>query len=425
MSIYAITNVISRAIPFFLLPILTRYLTPYDYGIVATFQVLSGIVVVFVGLNMYGAMAVNYFKLSKQELEVYIGNLFFILPVSFSLTICIIYIAKSDISHLIKFPENWLPIIAIVALSQSVLRLRLTLWQSEQKALPYGLFQIVQTMTNIILSLFFVVALGWHWQGRLLGVIITSIIFGFISILVLCKGRHIDFSLNKIYIKDVLFFGVPLIPHALGGWIIASVDRFFINSMVNVATTGIYTVGYQMGMIIDLLATSFNQAWYPFLFEKLKGDKHTTKANIVKFTYIYDVIIIILALGLSFVAPYFLSFFVGEIFHSAHKYVLWIALGYAANGMYYMVVNYIFYVKKTHILGWITFISALIHTILCYYLVKIGGALGAAQATTISQFLTFFAVWYMSARLYKMPWGLRVKEMFKEKSYLFYKNLKG
>lgn len=358
----------------------------------------------FVGLNMHGAVTVNFFKVDKRELKVYIGNIVFLLFISFVLTFSIVYILRTPISHFIKFPESWLPIVVVIALSQFISTLTLTLWQVEQKSLPYGLFQILQMILNVGLSLVFVIALGLQWQGRLLGIVITSIAFAFISAFITYRRKYVTFSLNKGYIKDTLLFGIPLIPHALGGWVMTGIDRIFINSMVNVAATGIYTVGYQVGMIINLLAASFNKAWSPFLFGKLKEDNYYTKIKIVRFTYLYGGAIIAFALVLSFIAPFFLKFFVGKSFHSAYKYVLWIALAYAANAMYFMVVNYIFYVKKTYILAWITFFSACINIVLNYVLIKANGAIGAAQATTITFFLKFIMVWLLSARVYKMPW---------------------
>ena len=385
---------------------MTRYLTPTDYGIVATFNVLLAVMVVFVGLSMHGAINVNFFKLNKDELREYIGNVFFISFSSFLLVFIIVYILKSYFSFFSKFPENWIPYIVVVALFQSIFAITLVLWQVEQKSLPYGLFQISRTILNVSLSIVFVVLLCWGWQGRILGVIITSVVFGLLSIFVIYKREYINFSFNKKYIKDALFFGIPLIPHALGGWIITGIDRIFINSMVGVAATGIYTVGYQVGMIIGLLAHSFNLAWSPFLFEKLKENNYSTKVKIVKFTYLYDVCIIFAALALSFIAPYFLKFFVSENFYSAYKYVFWIALGYAFNGMYNMVVNYIFYVKKTYILAWVTFSSAGMNIILNYFFIKANGAIGAAQATTITFFIKFILVWILSSKVYKMPWIL-------------------
>lgn len=383
---------------------MTRYLTPTDYGIVATFNVLLAVMIVFVGLSMNGAINVNFFKLNKYELKEYIGNVFSILFSSFVLVFIIVYILKLYFSFSLKFPENWLLYIVVVALFQSIFVITLGLWRVEQKSLPYGLFQISRTILNVSLSVVFVVLLSWGWQGRILGAIITSVIFGLLSIFVLYKREYINFSFNKKYIKDALFFGIPLIPHALGGWIITGIDRIFINSMVGVAATGLYSVGYSVGMIIGLLAHSFNLAWSAFLFEKLKENNYYTKVKIVKFTYLYDAGIIVLALTLSFIAPYFFKFFISKNFYFAYKYVLWIALGYAFQGMYFMVVNYIFYVKKTYILAWVTFISAGINILLNYFFIKANGAIGAAQATTITFFIQFIMVWILSAKVYKMPW---------------------
>jgi O-antigen/teichoic acid export membrane protein len=276
----------------------------------------------------------------------------------------------------------------------------------EKKSLPYSLFQILRTILNVSLSLFFVVTLGWGWQGRVWGIIIASITFGILSIFVLYKRKYIKLAFNKKYIKDALFIGIPLIPHTLGGWIMTSIDRVFINVMVNVAATGLYSVGYQVGMIIGLLADSFSLAWSPFLYEKLNENNYSAKVKIVKITYIYGGILIVLALILSFIAPYFLKFFVSENFYFAYKYVLWIALGYAFRGMYSMVVCYIFYVKKTYILAWVTFFSAGVNIVLNYFFIKANGAIGAAQATTITFFVQFIMVWILSARVYKMPWNL-------------------
>jgi len=405
-SIYTITNTIRQAIPFFLLPVLTRYLTPSDYGIVATFEVILLLTMILIELNTCGAIGVNFFKLEREKLKIYIGNVILISVISFILTFTVIYIFRPFLSSLIKFPENWLSIFPIVALSQFFIVLVLTLWQVEETALPYGIFQILQSSLDISLSLIFVIILYWKWQGRIAGTAIASIIFAFISILILRKRNYIAFSLNKDYIKDALLFGIPLIPHVLGSWIMSSIGRIFINSMINVRETGIYTVGCQVGMIIGLLVASFNKAWTPFLYRKLNENNHSTNLKIVKLTYLYNAGIIILALVLSLAAPFFLKFFVSDKFYSAYKYVKWVAIGYAFQGMYFMVANYIFYMKKTYVLSGITFFCAIINIILNYFLIKNNGAIGAAQAMTITFFLFFILTWILSARIYKMPWLL-------------------
>lgn len=66
--VYTGSNIIRNAIPFLLLPVLTHYLTPTDYGVVATFEVLLAIAIVFVSLSMHGAVAVNFFQIENHTM---------------------------------------------------------------------------------------------------------------------------------------------------------------------------------------------------------------------------------------------------------------------------------------------------------------------------------------------------------------------
>jgi len=75
-----------------------------------------------------------------------------------------------------------------------------------------------------------------------------------------------------------------------------------------------------------------------------------------------------------------------------------------------MVVGYIFYVKKTYILAWITFMTAVINVFLSYYLIKLNGALGAAQGTMLAFLFSYIFTWILSSKVYKMPWNLKIKK---------------
>src|SRR5687767_824453 len=85
-AVYAGSSVARNAIPFLLLPVLTRYLSPTDFGIVATFEVMLAMGLVLVGLNMYGAIGVNFFKLERSELGTYVGNVILVSVVTSVIT---------------------------------------------------------------------------------------------------------------------------------------------------------------------------------------------------------------------------------------------------------------------------------------------------------------------------------------------------
>jgi len=387
-----------------MLPIITRFLTPEDYGIIATFEILLAIFIIIVSLNSSTAMAVNFFKMDKKELRAYLGNIFFIMLSNFIITFTILFFIKTHLAHLIHFPENFLPLAMVVALANSICILTLSIWQLEQKPFHFGLTQVFMTILNLGFSIFFIIILNWDWQGRVWGISISTLLVSFFCFSFLKRRNYIDFSLKKSHIKDIIYIGAPLIPHVIGSWIITATDRFFINAMVGVAATGLYTVGYQVGTIIHLLMHSFNNAWVPFLYKNLQENKYDMKVKIVKLTYIILGAVFLMAVFLSYIAPYFLHIFVGKAFQESTKFVIWIALASAANGMYYMYVNYILYVKKSMILSWITLSSAVINVILNYFLIKANGAIGAAQATTITAFVILGLVWVFAAKYYSMPW---------------------
>ncbi|MBI4685909.1 MAG: oligosaccharide flippase family protein [Nitrospirae bacterium] len=406
-GIYTLSKIINSAIPFLMLPVLTRYLTPTDYGIVAMFYVLVGIVSPFIGLSIHGSIGVKYFYKNETDLSNYIGNSLFLLLLSSVCVSAVIWIFAAPISRLLSFPKEWLWAAIVIAVGQFVMSVQMTLWQVEHRAVQYGVFQNLQTLLNLGLSILLIVGMGMNWKGRIDAQIASVFVFACASLFILYRDRLLKFRFDWVHIKYALGFGIPLIPHDLGAMVITQTDRIFITNMVSIADAGIYTVGFQIAYLIELVASAFNQAYSPWLFRHLKEDTPGMKDKIVKFTYVYFVLILSAAVLFSFFVPLFLRYMVGKDFIMAGKYTFWIALGFAFSGMYYMVANYIFFVGRTAPLAWVTFFTALLNVLFNYVLITMNGAVGAAQASALAYFLSFIFTWILSAKVYAMPWNLK------------------
>ena len=81
--IYAMSDGLNRAIPFLLLPFITHYLTPSDYGIVTNFNVYIQILSVFCYVSAVGSLPVQFFKLDKSDVSCYVSNMLFFNLISF------------------------------------------------------------------------------------------------------------------------------------------------------------------------------------------------------------------------------------------------------------------------------------------------------------------------------------------------------
>lgn len=407
-------QLVNSGIPFLLLPILTRYLTPEDYGMIATYNTFVGVLSVFVGLSMSGAVGVSFFHLKQEELKKYIGNVFNILLITISLVLLIVMLFQPILIERLKLPVFWLYIAILVAWMQMITAINLTLWRSQQKAKPFAFYEMSQTLFNISLSLFLIIGLHYGWEGRVAGTAMAAIIFGLLSIVFIYKRGYAALNYSVEYMKDALTFGIHLIPHQMALWMRSGVDILLITSLVGVSQTGLYSVGFQFGMVVGIFAHAFNNAFSPYLYEKLQNITPEIQKNLVKFTYIYFVGIVIFAMALSTFFIWLLPYFLGEKFQGASEYIYWISLAYAFQGMYLMVVNYIFYAKKNHLLSMVTTSTSVFHVVLSYALIHHYGAVGAAYASVVSFFLTFVLVWRISGRVVEMPWLSKVKRVDNE-----------
>lgn len=404
-AIYLGTNVLNAGIPFLLLPILTRVLTPADYGTVAMFGIVLSLLGAFVGLSVHGAVTVRYFQMDRNELPDFVGTCVAILVVSTSLIFILIALFRDPLSAISGVPADWLLVAVIVAGFQFLGHIRLSLWQVSGKAVRYGIHQISQSLTNAAGSLLLIFSFGMAWEGRALGQTIAIILFGGMAGLWLIKDDFLRFPKSwRIHSRDALKFGVPLIPHVIGGLLIVAVDRFVIVTLIDVAQAGIYMVALQVGQVLGLLTDSFNKAFAPWLMKSLSEPTPAMRVAIVRGTYAYFVGVILIALLLGLAAPHLLTVLVGDSFLAAGDVVIYVALGFAFGGCYYMVANYIFVQSRTAILPLVTLASGIFNVPLMFLLVGRHGIMGAGQAFMLTQALSFLGTWWLANRVYPMPW---------------------
>lgn len=403
-AIYLGSSVVNKAIPFLLLPILTRYLSTEEYGILAIYQVMISFGMPIVGMNMQNNITRNFFSKSKEFVARMVFNLFLVLTVSSSIFLLVIsgYLLVGGTQF--SIPERWLYVLPLIAFTNMVNSFNLTILRNRKRAAEFGVFQISRTIIDLSITILLIVVYTYGWEGRAMGILVGSFLISISSVYRIWQSGYLLFEIDKTQIREILRISIPLIPHALGTVIITLGDRIFIDQMVSTSAVGIYTVGYQFGMIMTLVVTSFNKTWSPWMYELLSEEKEENKVTIVKATYLVSGCFIALALIVTGISYYLLPLMTAEEYHSGFVYVIWIAMGYAFNGMYTLVFPYGVHVGKTSYLGVTTFLAAIVNLIANYYLINMNGALGAAQATLISYVIMFISVWWYSNKLYPMPW---------------------
>jgi O-antigen/teichoic acid export membrane protein len=406
-SIYFGTSLLNRAIPFLLLPVLTRYLSPAEYGLLGIYQVVIAFSMPLAGMQMQNNITRNFFRVTQDEMARVVFNLLLVLITTSTLLLIVLtgYVFLGG--ELFSVPERWVLVLPVLAFMNMSNEFHLTILRNQRRALSYGLYEISRTILNLSTTLVLVVGFAWGWEGAAMGILVASLCLGSSGVWRLWKDGFLRPEVDRQAIREIWGVSLPLVPHALGAAVITLSDRLFIERMVGTDEVGVYVVGYQFGMVMTLFVTAFNRSWSPWLYEQLADVTRAAKLRIVRGTYAYAAAVFLLATGVTIGSYGLIPFMTAPDFHGATRFVGWVALGYAFHGLYTMVFPYLVHVGRTGPLGLITFVVSGVNLVANYWLIRINGSVGAAQATAFSYLLMFVSVWWYAGRIYPMPWRLR------------------
>jgi O-antigen/teichoic acid export membrane protein len=404
--IYVLGNLATQSLPFLLLPVLTHFLTPEDYAIITTFNVVVGVLMIILGFNSAGLIGVEYYKCNKIQNNIYTSTYITLLIASSIIILIIINCAQYVLRLNLFVPFIWINIAVVVSSFNLIIGLKLLYLQFEMKAINYISIQFCVMLINTISTIVLITLYKMNYEGRLISILIGSIIMGIITSLSLSTNSY-KFKFGKKEIKSLMAFGIPLIPHKASKWARGGMDKIFLLQLVGAQSTGVYSVGYTISLAMWVIVSSIDRAYTPYLFQKLNSLDRSEKIKIVKGTYIYFIMLLLTWILMNVFFNYALVYIVGKEYLLCKDYIIWISLGFLFHGMYLFLSNYIVYTKKTYLLTIISIFSTVIYLLLSYFLISKYNTIGAAIAAPISYFITFLLVLYFANKVYPMPWSLK------------------
>jgi O-antigen/teichoic acid export membrane protein len=403
-TIYLGSSILNKMIPFLILPIMTEYLTPKEYGKLSIFLILISLYSAFIGMALQTNISKNFFRVSKDEMSLYIGNMLVILFLSSVFYFGITFVATHYFNEIFSIPSYLLLLIPLIVMMTMVNEINTTILRNEQKAVLFGIFEIGNTFIKMTLTIIFLIYFALNWRSQIYAMLVGSGIFFIIGLIYIYQKGYLALKIDKEKIEQILSVSLPLIPHILGGVIIAVSDRLFIEKMVGLDAVGIYSIGYMFGMVIMLFSDAFIKAWSPWFYRYLTQLTHIKKKQIVQYTYLYIAGIFLLSFFVSWIGNMLLPYMVDAKYYDAGKYIFWVALGYAIFGVYQIFFPYLVHLNKTSYLAFSTVVAAGLNLIFNYFFIKSFGAIGAAYATVLAFSVSAGLVFIYQYRQMAMPW---------------------
>lgn len=380
LSGFSLINLLRSLIPFVLLPILTSKLSVSEFGILSIFESTILILTPLLMFNAQAFLSTRYYKSTNEQVAKINAN-------ALGLAIIIIFLVEigffacSEIfQNLFGLPDYfllWIPLFVLCRIFNTYIG---NIWQIRHEVLTYGVFSIGTLVLDLVLSLLLVVALGQGYEGRLIGSHAALFIFSTFGAYLLHRKGLLGTRLGKAEIGEIIRFGLPLLPHALGGVSLALANRYLIGKFLGSGAVGVYSVAYQVASVMLLAGTSINQAWSVYLFRLLSDGAVRNRQAIRRLMLSMFALLVICCFVLFVTRDFLFAILTTTAFDESKIHFNLLLLSFFFQSVYFLFVNFDFYEERSGSIGVTTLFAALINIVLNLLLIPFFGLQGATFA---------------------------------------------
>jgi O-antigen/teichoic acid export membrane protein len=416
--IYGIGGLVSRFLAVIMLPLYTSYLTPADYGAIATLTAGSALAIQLIRAGGgYGFMRFYFDSEDPEYRRRLLRTIFWfqMLKATLGLVLCVAF--ASAIAHGLSLDNDKLSssgtslvISAGVLLWVNVNYAQMTnLFRAEQRSVAFS----IATLANIAITVPLTVVLVVVYKLGPLGVMVGNF-SGTLAVFVVLLGyrrEQLGLQFDRKLLRAVNRFGLPFVPAGLALWVTNFGDRYMLIKLTpqatNLSQVGQYSLDVNIGSVMVLLFTAFQMAWPAFAYS-IKDEDAAKRA----FTFVLTYLMLLASwasIGLSLLAPWIVRVL------APHKHGYWPADG-AVPALSYSSVFFAGFIVVTIGAGrtkqtqfnWIAAAAgAVVNVGLNFWLIPAYGMLGAAYATLAAYAVLLLVRTWNAQQIYPTPYQWR------------------
>lgn len=404
--VYGLGAVLQASLGFLLLPIYTRELGASTFGVFALLSLVGQLLGVALSLGAPSAVARSYFDYPEgPERRAVVGTAISIVIAGFFMLAIVGVPLVPWLSRQVFGTNEYVPHLYLVlaaALFGQLNTIFLVVLRFLRRSVVVVRASVGVLLVSLFLAWYAVVFLDGGLWGALLAMLVSQIC-QFMLMLFLCS-EHIAWRRLRLEYERQLRYGIPAVAAGLLFYLLDSVDRVFLGRIVSLDVVGVYSAGYKLGMVIQiLLIQPFGQIWLPMRLEYRRepGAPHLFSRV---FTY-YTALGMLLLIPIALVAPEVLRALTGGgEYDQAGSVVGLVLLGHLAYGSVGLVDGGLIFERRLNYHVWTLAGALSVNIALNMLLIPTIGMLGAAVSTLVAYVGVTLAIGLISQGFYRVPW---------------------
>lgn len=290
----------------------------------------------------------------------------------------------SELENLIKIVAFSYPFIAIQKAVLGTLN-------GFRKMNYYATLSILYNATIVGLSLLFVLVFRMGVYGAVIGLVISTFFFGFLSPILIHNFINFDKSLrNKTALKVTTVFGFYVVLSSSLSFLNTQIDTVLLGFFLRPSDVGVYAIAVLLAQIITLIPSAIQRVTAPVI-AKDYANGEVKKIRLMIFTTMKKTFIFSLILGVFILifGYFFIDLILTKDYANSYIPLMILLVGYIIYAPYISVAFTFGGMGKVHIPFRISVFITILNIIFNVLLIPQFGISGAAIASSLSLIFGF------------------------------------
>ncbi len=386
IGIIGVSTILTAISSIVLLPVLTKNLGAYGYGLWAQVSVTVSLSVMIIRLGL--PLSINRLFPGKNAADM--GKDFYSIIILTSLVSALFAVLLYSFPNLLAnaiFDGNIaiVRVVAAIIVVSSLDAIFLSVLRSFREMKKYAIINVLSTYGFVVLAIFLVLS-GYGIWGPIYAMLISKAILSFALFMILF--RRIPYQKPAFSsVKEYLSLGLPAMPAGMSHLIVDISDRYIIGLILGATFVGYYTPGYSLGLKLSIFISGvLGIVLLPALSDYYEKNNITLVKRILNLSLKFFLLLAIpAAVGIIIIGkPILRLLTTPEIAQEGYIILVLTAFIGIMIGVYTIFKNIIFLKKRTKLISYYWGLCAVVNVIGNLILISKIGIVGAAISTFIS-----------------------------------------
>lgn len=394
--IHSVGYTVIGSLPFLsalvLLPFYSNQLSTADFGLLNVYISLAILaqVLTTLGVDQYIPVLVNNPDYSSEEKKKLLSHAYGFQLIYGLLFALVLMVLGKFILGFIYSDEtlSFWPYGALSVLTgffNGYFRTQTTLLTFEENVKTYAVFNVINFILTIVLSLVFLDLYGASIYGPLLGRLLSGVLIFLLSLFY--QMRHAPPAAATSGMKEVMSIGLIMFVYSLMMWVLNYIDRFVLTGWCSLEDVAIYDFCTKCLLPLEFMQMGLSGFLLPRLYKSFNGNftnPSMSKANTLLHSFMVATVIGLIGtmVIIPLIGPVFIK---NTALFDSFELMGVMGVGYLVRGLFILYMGVLMLRKEPKTLVKSLFYSSVVQIALLVSLVSLYGLYGAIIALALGK----------------------------------------